>query len=230
MNNKKDIIKKSIHAGHRQRLLKKYEKLGADAFEAHELLEMLLFFSIPQKNTNEIAHNVMNKFNSISTAFSAKANALIETDGIGAKSALLLNLCRDTIRRCTLEHAAKTPLDTNFKRTRYIYNWFKGKKAGTVMAMFLDEKLMLIETATISAGRLFRPECYPDVILEKSLALDAKFVIINHSHRDNCTEPSPEDLYLAGQIRTALGAHGIELINQFIVTEFDCTPTNNFNI
>lgn len=230
MENKKKKIKKALHAGHRQRMLKKYKDLGADAFEAHELLEMLLYFSINQKNTNELAHNVIDKFGNISSAFSAKANALIETEGIGDKSALLLNLCRDTNRKCALEHSSKVPLDTNFKRTRYIYNWFKDKKAGTVMAMFLNENLILKEAVTISAGRLFRPECYPDVILEKALALEAKYVIISHSHRDNCTQPSPEDLCLAGQIRSSLGAHGIELINQYIVTEFDCTPTNNFNI
>lgn len=230
MKNKKKMCKVSVHAGHRQRMVKKYEKLGADAFEAHELLEMLLFFCIGRKNTNEISHNLINKFGSISAAFSAKANALIETDGIGGKSALLLSLCRDTIRRCSLEHSSKTPLDNNFKRTRYIYNWYKGKPAGTVMAMFLDDRLMLCDTVTISAGRLFRPESYPDVILEKALALDARHVIISHSHKDNCPDPSPEDLYLAGQIRAALGAHGIELINQYIVTEFDCAPTNNFNI
>ena len=230
MISKKKKAVSSVHAGHRKRMLRKYEKFGTDAFEAHELLEMLLYFCIRQKNTNEISHDIINKFGSISAAFSAKASALIETDGIGEKSALLLSLCRDNIRRCSLEHASSIPLDNNFKRTRYIYNWYKGKPVGTVMAMFLDEKLMLTEAVTISSGRLFRPESYPEVILEKALALKAKHVIISHSHKDNCTNPSPEDLYLAGQIRTALGSHGIELINQYIVTEFDCAPTNNFNI
>ncbi len=230
MDNKENEHNASVHAGHRKRMLAKYNKFGADAFETHKLIEMLLYYSVFRKNTNEIAHNVVNQSKAFPTFFSAKVNALDGIKGFGNKSLQLIQLCRDCIRRCELEHSAITPLDSSFKRTRFIYNWFKGKSAGTVMAMFLDERLMLKDCTILSAGRMFRPESYPDIVLEKAISLNAKHVIVSHSHRDNCREPSPEDLYLAGQIRASLGSHGIELINQYIVTEFDCTPTNNFNI
>ena len=227
MNKNKN--ERSVHAGHRERMLKKYDKLGADAFEAHELLEMLLYFSISRHNTNEQAHHITDSFDSVEKVFSAKTDALTQINGIGEKSARLISLCRDCFRNLELSHSVKTPFDTNFKRSRYIYNWYKGKTVGTVMAMFLDEKLMFLESLTVSAGKMFRAESYPELILQKAISLKAKFVIISHSHSNNCTNPSVEDILLAGQIRTALGAHGIELINQYIVTEFDCIPTNNFN-
>ncbi len=232
MNNEITEKKKSVHAGHRERMLKKYDKLGADQFEAHELLEMLLYFSIKRHNTNETAHNLINSFKSISQMFSAKTDtdALLKIEGIGQKSAELIKLSRDNARCLELLHSSSIPLKSHFQQERYIYNWFKGKKTGTVMAMYLDKKLMLTETETLSAGRQFRPESYNQLILDSAIRLDAKYVIICHSHSNNCAAPSPEDLWLAGQIRSSLGAHGIELINQYIVTEFDCTPTNNFNI
>lgn len=223
--------KKSVHAGHRERMLKKYHKLGADAFEPHELLEMLLYFSIRQHNTNETAHNVIDSLGSVSEIFSAKTNdgTLTKIKGIGPKSAELLELARDNARSLELYHSASAPLHSQFQRTRYIYNWFKGKAPGTVMAMYLDEEMMLTEAQTLSAGRRFRPEVYHPVIVDRALEIEAKYVIICHSHSNNSPEPSAEDLWLAGRIRSALGAHGIELLNQYIVTEFDCIPTNNFN-
>ena len=51
--------RKSVHSGHRVRMLNKYRRLGAEAFEPHELLEMLLYFSIPRHNTNDISHSLI---------------------------------------------------------------------------------------------------------------------------------------------------------------------------
>jgi len=231
MANETQAKKKSVHSGHRVRMLKKYHRLGADAFEPHELLEMLLYFSIRQQNTNETAHNVINALDPVSRIFSAKANdgTLTQIDGIGPKSAELLELVRDNSRCLELHHCASAPLCSQFQRTRYIYSWFKGKEPGTVMAMYLDGDMMLTEAQTLSAGRRFRPEVYHPVIVDRALELEAKYVIICHSHSNNSPEPSAEDLWLAGRIRSALGSHGIELLNQYIVTEFDCIPTNNFN-
>lgn len=221
-------IKKSVHSGHRARMNKKYKKLGADAFEPHELLEMLLYFSIRQKNTNEAAHSLIDELGSVNAVFSAKADAMTEAKGIGEASARLVSLSRDVARCSELEHTASHPLDNEFKITRYIYNWFKSKPAGCVMAMYLDGDKMLLECETLSKGRRFRPSSYPPVILDKALETSAKYVIISHNHKDNCPNPSPEDLWLCSYIRSSLGKNGITLIDQYIVTEFDCVPTSNY--
>ena len=217
---------KSVHAGHRTRMLKKYKKLGAEAFEAHELLEMLLYYSIRQINTNELAHQLISDCGSVSKVMTSQAGTLEKTKGIGERSALLISLARDTARRGELDKLSSVPLNNEFRITSYISSWFKGKPRGVVMAMFLDKSEMLIETVTISAGRLFRPDSYPPVILQKAMELEAEYVIIAHNHWNNCTEPSIEDLILTGNIRSSLGANKMELLNHYIVTEYDCIPTN----
>ncbi len=220
--------KQSVHSGHRERMNKKYKKLGADAFEPHELLEMLLYFSIRQRNTNETAHSFIDEFGSVSAAYSAKVDAMMKVKGIGEVSSRLISLSRDVARIATLEHCEKAPFDNSFRISRFIYTWFCGKPAGTVMAIYLDEDKMLLECEALSGGRMFRPASYPPIILEKAQELSAKYVIISHSHKDNCPDPSPDDLWLCSHIRSALGKNGIMLIDQYIVTEFDCIPTSDY--
>ena len=84
--------KKNIHKGHRNRLRAKIRTIDSDMFEPHELLEFLLYSVMAQQNTNELAHNLLAHFNnSISDVFDASAEELMEVDGIGLQSALMLN-------------------------------------------------------------------------------------------------------------------------------------------
>ncbi len=221
----KTKCKKSLHSGHRERMLKKYIRLGADAFSPHEILEMLLFHSIPRRNTNETAHQLIADFGSIYDALRSKCIRMTETAGIGEKSASLLSLANDTVRCAELEHSAKVPLDTAFRQCRYLHAWYRNKGRGYVMAMLLDANKMLIETVTLASGRRFRPESYPPLILELAQSVKAEHVIISHNHFDNSTEPSLEDLYLTNLIGSALQKNDINLLEHYIVTEFDCIPT-----
>ena len=83
-----------MHDGHRARLKNKRIAAGPDILTDHELLEMLLFFSIPQKNTNELAHQLINTFGSIEKVLSADYYALQTVPGIGPASAMLLITAR----------------------------------------------------------------------------------------------------------------------------------------
>lgn len=82
----------NIHAGHRERLKNKFLRFGAEALEEHELLELLLFYAIPQKDTNPIAHNLINRFGSVAGVLKAEPKELTEVSGIGMHAATLLKL------------------------------------------------------------------------------------------------------------------------------------------
>jgi DNA repair protein RadC len=81
-----------VHDGHRNRMRKRFLKNGLKSFEEHEMLEMLLFYSIPRKNTNEIAHNLINRFGSLKETFDANIDVLTQVDGITENSAVLLKM------------------------------------------------------------------------------------------------------------------------------------------
>ena len=81
-----------MHEGHRERVKNRFLKEGLDGFEDHQILELLLFFSIPRKDTNELAHTLIKKYGSLSAVFEADPADLMSTPGIGRNSAILLNL------------------------------------------------------------------------------------------------------------------------------------------
>ena len=64
-------IKKHSHQGHRERVRNRFETKGITAFEDHEALEMLLFYAIPQRDTNQLAHNLIEEFGSLAGVFDA---------------------------------------------------------------------------------------------------------------------------------------------------------------
>jgi len=78
-----------VHEGHRKRLKERFLREGLDSFEQHQVL---LFFSIPRKDTNELAHTLLNRYGSLSGVFEADPKDLATTPGIGENSAILLSL------------------------------------------------------------------------------------------------------------------------------------------
>ena len=82
----------NIHKGHRERVRQKFLKSGFESFADHEKLELLLFYSIPRKNTNELAHSLLSHFKTLSGVFDADIGALMEIDGVTESTAILLKL------------------------------------------------------------------------------------------------------------------------------------------
>lgn len=89
----------NLHEGHRERLKRRFIEQGLDGFEDHQVLELLLFFSIPRKDTNEIAHRLISTFGSISNVFEAHPKELQKVKGVGENSAILISLISQISRR-----------------------------------------------------------------------------------------------------------------------------------
>ena len=81
-----------LHDGHRARKKEQFRRQGLDGFADHEVLELLLYYAIPRKDTNEIAHRLLQKFGSLQNVFSAPLEELAKVDGVGESAALFLTL------------------------------------------------------------------------------------------------------------------------------------------
>ena len=104
--------KKSVHSGHRSRLKSKVVKGDSSYLEPHELLEVLLFYSIPRINTNEIAHEVLESFGSVSEVFNATGEDLQKMGKIGQSSAALIIALGEAYRRKEL---CESPVFNNIR-------------------------------------------------------------------------------------------------------------------
>ena len=83
-----------LHRGHRERVKTRFLREGLENFEDYEVFELLLFFGIPQKDVNELAHELVNKFGSYTGVLDATYEQLLQVKGIGSHMAPLISLCK----------------------------------------------------------------------------------------------------------------------------------------
>ena len=74
-----------MHTNHRERLKNRFLTEGLDTFDPHNIMELLLFYSIPQRDTNELGHELINRFGSLAGVFDAPFDELLEVEA-GDKS------------------------------------------------------------------------------------------------------------------------------------------------
>ncbi len=103
-------MQKNVHEGHRKRLKSRFLEEGLDGFDDHQVLELLLFFSIPQKNTNVLAHELIEKYGSLSGVLEADPKDLITNKGIGENSAALISLIPALSRRYLKDRWGDRPI------------------------------------------------------------------------------------------------------------------------
>ena len=87
------------HEGHRHRLRRRFIENGLDSFDDHNVLELLLFYAMPRRDTNVIAHRLLNAFGSLPGVFDATPAALMSVEGVGESAAVLIHLVPEAARR-----------------------------------------------------------------------------------------------------------------------------------
>ena len=211
-----------MHSGHRERLKKKFIKYGADSLETHELLELLLFYGIPRKDTNELAHVLINTFGSLPQVFDATINRLLKINGIGESTAVLIRL----VSKLSRVYAEKN-YETNNKRLKkeqiekIILNKFIGRiKEHVVLALF-DAKRNLMFCDVISQGSFGSTGVHTRDIIELALKFNATKAIIAHNHPSGIALPSREDIETTVELKNALKLIEVKLVDHIIVADND---------
>ena len=80
------------HSGHRQRVKTEFLARGVEGWSDHRILELLLFYAIPQGDVNELAHRLVDHFGSLAGVLDASAEELKKVPGVGEHTAVLLKL------------------------------------------------------------------------------------------------------------------------------------------
>lgn len=223
MNNTADTKqKKNVHEGHRERLRTRYKRCGFDDFAEHEVLELLLFYSIPRADTNPIAHNLLDRFGSLYAVMNASYDDLCEVEGVGPASAALIRTVADTARAARLKEIGSEPLLSADKLHTFATEWFLGAAPRTAAILLLDEKHKVITTCKLAEDSLRLPEEYHEMILRLCQQMDAKYAVLMHNHTDGIMRPSGEDIQLTRDLYEYLADNGITLLEHLIVHELDC--------
>lgn len=218
MNEKSNKIK-NLHQNHRARVRETFRKAGVDGMPDHNLLELLLFYSIPRKDTNELAHKLIETFGSLNGVFDASYERLAEVEGMGESSALLLSLVPGICRRYIegMTDKKKINLSTPEAVSDYLVKKYYGCKTEVFYMLCLDALGNLINCCKLSEGSSGAVVVDKRIMLEAALRNNADKIIFAHNHPNGIAVPSKNDLEMTYDFSSVLSTVGIRLSDHFIV-------------
>ena len=209
----------SIHDGHRQRLKDRFLREGLDGFTDVQVLELLLFYVVPRKDTNPIAHALVDRFGSLARVLDASVLKLTEVDGITDNGATFLKLVREIERRYALSQGEEIILNTIDDCCEYLSRFFRGKKNETVFLLSLDAKLKMLSCREVGEGSVNYASVPIRRVVEMALDDGATSVILAHNHPSGIAIPSNDDIQTTRRLAMALSTVEIQLADHIVVAE-----------
>ena len=211
-------MSKNVHAGHRKRVKARYLSEGLDAFEDHQVLELLLFYSVPRKDTNELAHRMIKEFGSLAGLFEADAKDIARRCGVSQHTAILVSLIPSLSRRYFLGKWGEKPImNSTSKAGEYAVSLLAGRIYEVFYVICLDTQNRVNHADMVHEGTINEAAIYPRLIVETALRHQASSVIIAHNHPGGSTRPSAADINVTKRIVTALESISIKVLDHIIV-------------
>ena len=212
----------SIHKGHRERLKLRFQEEGLDGFTDIQVLELLLFYVIPRRDTNPIAHALLNRFGSLTQVLEAPLEELKKVEGIGQEAALFLNLIPATGRYYLVDKTLQSRvLKTIDQCGEYLLPFFFGRKVETVFLLCLDAKCKVLCCKEVGEGSVNSAGISIRKIVETALGANATAVVLAHNHPSGVAIPSVEDIQTTHRIAAALRAVEVHLVDHIVVADDD---------
>ena len=207
-----------MHKDHRKHTKDRFLSEGLDSFEPHNVLELLLFYSIPQKDTNETAHMLINRFGSLSAVFDAPYDDLLTVPGISEHSATLIKLIPAISRRYAMEKNSKvTKLSSIEDIGKYLVARYLGVTEETVLLLLLDNKFGLIDCVKVHEGSVNSSAITMRKLIETALFKRASMLVLAHNHPSGMALPSSDDLFTTQQVKRAFDLVEIGMLAHIIV-------------
>lgn len=213
---------KAMHTGHRDRLKKRFLEEGLDGFSDIQALELLLFYAIPRKDTNPIAHQLLDHFGSLSRVLEADIEELKKIPGISGNAAVLLHLIPEMGRYYQVDIARRTEILPTLEACgNYLVPRFFGKTRETVFLLCLDAKCKVLACKEMGEGSVNCTSISVRKVVEMALAASATTVILAHNHPSGIAVPSQDDILTTRRVAAALRSVEIQLADHIVVAEGD---------
>lgn len=208
--------------GHRERIREKYLKNGINSFQEYEILELLLTYAIPRKDTKDLAKNLLKKFGSIEKVITAKKEELEEVEGLGKASISFLKLMGE-LPHIFYENSLRNTDIITIKSKENLLKFLRSKiafeKIEKFYVLYLSNSNELIAYNEKSYGTLDKSAVYPREIYKDVLKYDAKAIILAHNHPSGSAKPSKSDMDITKEISNGLKNFDALLLEHIIITE-----------
>lgn len=216
-------MSESLHKNHRKRLRKELiEQSFDDNISDHKVMEALLFYGVPQKDTNNMAHELINKFGSIHGILEANPNDLFQVKGMTERAVTLIKLILPLSRRY---HIDKYKGRYKFNSVDEIGDYIKKKHYGYREEVFMVTTFTgegaKISTDIINKGDMTSVAMSIKSIVQCVLKHNAPYAVISHNHVGGTALPSREDLEMTRTLNHTLHQMNVRLLDHIIVAADD---------
>ena len=207
-----------VHDGHRERLRARFAEHGLESFNELNALELLLCYAIPRRDTNEIAHRLLDAFGSLSGVFQASMQELTSVPGIGENAATLILMVPQIVKKAHVSKAKETKIIRNSTDAgNYLLPYFLDEPDEIVMMLCLDNKRAVICCREMGRGVVNCVDANIRRMVETALKVKTTTVIVAHNHPNGVALPSREDDNFTRTLYRSFGLLGITLEDHIIV-------------
>ena len=208
------------HKGHRQRMRERVQSYGLDSLAEHEALEYVLYLTNAQKDTNGIAHDLIDRFGDFAAVLEASEEELCTVEGVGPSTARMLHLLPQISR---YYGRSRTSTTRCIKTTEQMGNYLMAKFAWSdyerAMLVSLDSRKRVRAAVWLREGTSDRVSLDIKNVVAAAIKGGTDAVVLCHNHPNGVALPSLEDMDATGSIARALGLVNVHLLDHFILTD-----------
>jgi len=206
------------YKGHRDRLRQRFLQGGADALPDYELLELLLFLAIPQRDVKPLAKALIAHFNGFNAVMNASPEALMEVEGVKQNTATAIKVVQASAQRLARQEVLNKPILASWdKLLDYCRINLAHRETEQFHLLFLDRKNVLIADEAQQKGTVDHTPVYPREVVKRALELNASAIIMVHNHPSGDPTPSRPDIEMTRLVKDALKAVGINLHDHLVI-------------
>ncbi len=204
--------------GHRDRLRARFSDAGADALPDYELLELVLFRSIPRRDVKPLAKQLIRELGSFAEVLAAPPARLREIEGLGGSAILDLKIVEASARRLARGAVAKRPALSSWNAVlEYCRTAMAFSDTEQFRVLFLDKRNAMIADEVQGIGTVDHTPVYPREVVKRALELSATAVILVHNHPSGDPTPSGADIRMTREIVEIAKPLGISVHDHIIV-------------
>lgn len=204
------------HSGHRDRLRQRFlNEGGFDNFEEHQILELLLFYAIPRRDTNELAHKMIKEFGDLDTLLNAEPEAISTRTNVSINTAVLVSMTGRLInRRCCskIKH-----LKDAEQAKEYFIQLLKGSAVEKFYIVCLDKNRRIIKNIKVAEGAMSAVALRLEPVVSDIVRYGASYAVCGHNHPAGTMDFSLDDNQTTVMIKQMLSVRGIRLMDHILV-------------
>jgi DNA repair protein RadC len=191
---------------------------GPDALPDYELLELLLFLSIPQRDTKPLAKTLIQKFGSFGDVIAAPAERLMEVDGVKEATVAALKTVEAAALRLARARVINRPALSSWEALLdYCSAAMAREQTEQFRVLYLDRKNVLVADEVHQTGTVDHTPVYPREVVKRALELGASALILVHNHPSGDPTPSRADVAMTKEIAAAAKALKIEVHDHLVI-------------